>query len=264
MTDQVSLKKLQTILAKLRGEGGCAWSQEQTFDTIAPYTLEEAYEVLAAIREQKPSLLCDELGDLLLQVVFHARIAEEQKLFDLNDVITAIVTKIERRNPHIFGDESDRKVLDKTRTEQQWQVIKQQESADSAGRESSALDGITSTLPALKRAQKIQEKAAQVGFDWPDPEPVYAKVEEEIAELRETVNDSRDRQEDELGDLLFAVVNLARHHGLDAEQALLRAGDKFKRRFLSIEESLASVGRSPSEASLEEMETLWQHAKAQE
>ncbi len=262
MTDHVSLSRLQTILAQLRDKNGCAWSREQTFETIAPFTLEEAYEVLAAIRARQPALLCDELGDLLLQIVFHARIAEEQKLFDLNDVIAAIVTKMERRNPHIFGD-SDAE-LNKEQIEQQWQAIKQQEKSSVPEAGSSALDGITSTLPALKQAQKIQEKAAQVGFDWPDLAPVYDKVEEEIAELREITDGNRNRQEDELGDLLFAVVNLARHHGLDAEQALLRAGDKFKRRFSSIEQSLASAGRSPSESSLDEMEALWLQAKAQE
>ncbi|WP_461537014.1 nucleoside triphosphate pyrophosphohydrolase [Spongorhabdus nitratireducens] len=277
MTDRASLEELQQILAMLRDQDkGCAWSREQTFETIAPFTLEEAYEVLAAIRDKQPELLCDELGDLLLQVVFHARMAEEQGLFDLSDVIGSIVSKMRRRNPHIFGAAADEETagdnlsqLDAEAVMDQWRAIKQQEKQGCATQPDSVLDGVLKTLPALKQAQQIQLKAAGVGFDWPDKEPVFAKIEEEVAELREVSDDdpernNRDRQEDELGDLLFAVVNLARHHGLDAEQALLRANTKFKRRFLSIEQALAAVNRSPQESTLEEMEALWQSAKAQE
>ena len=258
---------LIAIMARLRTPGtGCPWDLEQTFETIAPYTIEEAYEVADAIaRGDLARGLPDELGDLLLQVVFHARMAEEQGRFDFGDVVLAITEKLLRRHPHVFGDAGQ---FTPDQVKALWHEIKAQEKVeeraargDDSG--SRTLDGVPVALPALTRAQKLQEKAARVGFDWKNARDVLAKIAEEAAEI-EPVLDDPEAASEEIGDLLFAAVNLARHAGVNAETALRSAGAKFERRFRSIEDALASEGRAPADASLNEMEALWNEAKRRE
>ena len=237
------MNQLLEIMARLRDpENGCPWDVEQNFSTIAPHTIEEAYEVADAIEKNDFGELKDELGDLLFQVVFHSRMAEELGYFDFGDVANAISDKMIRRHPHVFSDAS----------------------IDSD--DDSALADVTSGLPALLRAQKLQKRAARVGFDWPDPEPVFAKISEEIDEIHEVTASGSDklRLEDEIGDLLFACVNLARKFDLDAESALRRGNLKFERRFRRIESLLKDQGRSADQATLEEMERLWGQAKSEE
>ena len=241
----MSLERLVAIMARLRDpERGCEWDREQSFATIAPYTIEEAYEVADAIERGDMGALADELGDLQLQVVFHARMAEEAGHFSLADVMERICDKLERRHPHIFGD-SDHSPG--------WEELKAQERRKAP--DSSALAGVALALPALERAAKLQRRAARTGFDWPDIKGPRAKIDEELAELdRET---SQDGRIDELGDLLFAVVNLARHLNVDAEAALRHANRKFEERFRAIETEPGF-----DEMSLEEKEALWVAAKA--
>jgi ATP diphosphatase len=244
------IERLVRIMARLRDpKTGCEWDSVQTFDTIAPYTIEEAYEVADAIQRADMADLKDELGDLLLQVVFHARMAEESRLFDLTDVITAISDKMERRHPHIFGDRAEG-------GHYLWEQIKAEER--NAKGASSALDGVALGLPALLRAEKLQKRAARTGFDWPDPIGPRAKISEELEEV-ETASD--DGREEELGDLLFAVVNWTRHLGIDPEAALRRANAKFERRFRAMEDA---AGERFVGLSLEEKEALWQAAKKKE
>ena len=242
----MSLDRLVAIMARLRDpERGCEWDREQSFATIAPFTIEEAYEVADAIEREDMDALADELGDLQLQVVFHARMAEEAGHFALDDVLERICDKLERRHPHIFGDSEH---------SPGWEELKAQERQKKAP-DSSALAGVAMALPALERAAKLQRRAARTGFDWPDIEGPRAKIDEELAELdRETAPEGRI---DELGDLLFAVVNLARHLKVDAEAALRQANRKFEQRFRAIE---AEPGFE--ELSLDEKEALWVAAKA--
>jgi ATP diphosphatase len=242
----MSLDRLIAIMRRLRDpRTGCEWDRAQTFETIAPYTIEEAYEVADAIARKDVDALADELGDLQLQVVFHARIAEEAGLFTLDDVISRICDKMERRHPHIFGDaEHGGHYL--------WEIIKAEERA--ANPDKSALAGVALALPALERAMKLQRRAARTGFDWPDAAGPRAKVDEELAEL--DAEQSQQAREEELGDLLFAVVNLARHLNIEPEEALRKANRKFERRFRAIEDEPGFA-----DMSLDEMETLWSRAK---
>ncbi len=264
------IQRLIDIMAALRAPGtGCPWDVEQTFATIVPYTLEEAYEVADAIERGDFADLRDELGDLLLQVVFHARMAEEIGRFDFGDVVQAITTKLIRRHPHVFADARD---LSPDDVKALWGRIKADEkreraearAAQGAQPESraSALSGVPIAMPALTRALKLQEKAGKVGFDWNDARAVLAKLREEMDEIEAEI-DARDADKvaGEVGDLLFAVANLARHLAVDPEGALRGANAKFERRFGYIEERLAADGRAPGDASLEEMEELWNEAK---
>lgn len=251
-----SIDELLTIMATLRDpERGCAWDLKQDFDSIAPYTIEEAFEVAQAIAERDWPELREELGDLLLQVVFHARMAEEQKLFRFADVVSTLNEKLVRRHPHVFGDTATRDVLE---IKQVWEQIKQSERAGKGKHHSSALDGVPDGLPALQRAAKIQKKAALVGFDWPDAAAVLPQVQSELDELDEAMaGTDREHIEEELGDLLFSVVNLARKLKCDPDMALRRASDKFSRRFRHMEEQ-ADLTSLDSEA----LERLWRQAKA--
>ncbi|MFG1426563.1 nucleoside triphosphate pyrophosphohydrolase [Roseixanthobacter glucoisosaccharinicivorans] len=264
------LARLVEIMAALRTPGtGCPWDLEQDFSTIAPYTIEEAYEVADAIARNDMADLPDELGDLLLQVVFHSRLGEEQGLFDLGDVVEAITSKLIRRHPHVFGDARD---LGPQAVKALWGEIKAQEKAERARRRAAAglpaeddgrtLDGVPVGLPALTRALKLQEKAGRVGFDWNDARQVLAKIREETDEVAEALDaGGPEAIKDEIGDLLFALVNLARHAGVDPEAALRGTNEKFSRRFAFVEDRLAEAGRTPREASLDEMEALWVAAK---
>jgi MazG family protein len=243
---------------------GCPWDLEQTFETIAPYTLEEAYEVADAIQRGDRADLKDELGDLLLQVVYHARMAEEEKSFDFADVVDAIATKMIRRHPHVFGDEAARSA---GAAKGFWNRMKAEEQAEKAAepRSPRLLDDIPVALPALSRAVKLQDKAAQVGFDWPSLAPVFAKMKEELNELEAMITASdRSKITEEFGDLLFVVANVARHLGLDPEAALRAANQKFIRRFRRIEEKLAALGRTPAQSNLDEMDRFWDQAKREE
>ena len=248
---------------------GCPWDVEQTFATIAPFTIEEAYEVADAIERRDMEDLREELGDLLLQVVFHARIAEELGLFDFGGVVASITTKLVRRHPHVFGDARE---LDARAVKAVWGRVKAEEKIKRAEARanlglpheapSDALGGVPLALPALTRALKLQEKAGEVGFDWNDVRAVLAKVGEEIAEVEAAIaGGSSDALSNEVGDLLFAAVNLARHLKIDPETALRAANEKFARRFAHIESRLAESGRSPVRADLSEMEALWTEAK---
>lgn len=254
------IPRLLAIMARLRDrERGCPWDIEQDFASIAPYTIEEAYEVADAIERGDMGDLRDELGDLLFQAVYHARMAEEAGAFGFRDVVQAISDKMIRRHPHVFGDETrDKTAADQTRD---WEKIK---AAERASRGASVLDGVAPGLPALTRAMKLQNRAARVGFDWPDAGEVLDKITEETAELVEA-RDSGDagRITEEYGDLMFVMANLARHLGIDPEAALRHANAKFTRRFHAIEAALAAKGRSPAESDLAEMDGLWNAAKAE-
>jgi len=249
-------------------ETGCPWDLQQTFETIAPYTLEEAYEVADAIARGELAELRDELGDLLLQVVFHARMAEEQGAFDFGAVVEAITRKLIRRHPHVFGEASARAPKE---VEGLWERIKAEEKAergrvaDSDRQPTGALAGVPVNLPALTRALKLQAKASTVGFDWNDPMAVLSKIREEADEIEQAIGAGDRRQAaHEVGDLLFAVVNLARHLDADPEGVLRATNAKFERRFASIEHALARRGKSPQSSSLAEMDKLWDEAKAAE
>lgn len=257
--------KLLAIMKKLRDpDGGCPWDLEQNFSTIAPYTIEEAYEVADAIERGDFEDLKDELGDLLLQVVFHARMAEETGYFAYKDVVVAICEKMVRRHPHVFAGRSAQNAA-AVRTS--WEDIKKAERDQKShlGTDNSLLDRVPHALPALMRAVKLQNRAAEVGFDWPSPIDVVDKITEEAAELAEA-SKTKDAAKtvEEFGDLLFAVANLARHLKLDPETALRAANTKFVRRFREIEAGLQAAGRTLDEASLEEMEALWNAAKLKE
>jgi ATP diphosphatase len=270
MTPSSDIARLIEIMAALRTpETGCPWDLEQNFASIAPFTIEEAYEVADAIARNDLVDLRDELGDLLLQVVFHARMAEEQGAFAFPDVVEAITSKLVRRHPHVFGDARD---LAPEEVKALWATIKAEEKAEraaargiSADAPKSLLDGITPALPGLTRATKLQEKAATVGFDWDDVALVVGKVREEADEVAEAVESGdRDKIEDEIGDLLCAVANLARHTGVDPEAAIRRSNAKFERRFRFIEQALSSMGKTPADSDLWEMDGLWNEAKAAE
>jgi ATP diphosphatase len=268
------ISRLLEIMAALRTPvTGCPWDLEQNFETIAPYTLEEAYEVADAISRGDLVDLRDELGDLLLQVVFHAQMANEQGAFDFGGVVEAITTKMIRRHPHVFGDDKARGA---GMAKGMWEKIKAVEKAEKrAARIANGLDpedhgkgyldGVPVALPALTRALKLQEKAARVGFDWKDAKPILDKIEEEIAELREAIDsDDRSAVEDEFGDVLFALVNFGRHLKIDPEKAVRGTNEKFRTRLHAVERALDEAGSSLEEATLDEMEALWQRAKAAE
>ncbi len=258
------IEKLLEIMARLRHpETGCPWDQEQDFASIAPYTVEEADEVADAIERGDLSALREELGDLLLQVVYHARMAEEQDAFRFGDVVAAICDKMIRRHPHVFGDHA---VADAREQTQHWEEHKARERAEKNHEQPGLLDDIPLNLPALVRARKLGHRAAKVGFDWPAVEGVLDKVREELGELEETVSTGGERGacEEELGDLLFALGNLGRHLDVDAEAALRRANYKFESRFRYIETQLGEQGKGLAGASLDEMEALWNEAKRAE
>ena len=271
MRPSKEIESLLDIMATLRTpETGCPWDIEQTFATIVPYTIEEAYEVADAIARNDLDDLKDELGDLLLQVVFHARMAEEQGAFTFGDVVAAISAKMIRRHPHVFGGRAGKLTSDEVKTT--WHRIKAEENAERARRnpdvaaiESSLLSSVKQGQPALARALQLQAKASTVGFDWNDPRAVLAKIREEADEI-EAALDQRDQSHlaSEVGDLLFAVVNLARHACADPELALRQTNAKFERRFAYIERTLAARGSSLLKSSIEEMDSLWDEAKRQE
>jgi MazG family protein len=262
------LERLRAVMARLRDPvRGCPWDLAQDFRSIAPYTVEEAYEVAEAIRQGDMTALKDELGDLLLQVVFHARMAEERGAFDLDAVAEAISDKMLRRHPHVFGQ------ADATTPEavsQSWEAIKAQErAAKQSGRPAGRLDGITLGLPSLSRAVKLQKRAAEVGFDWNDHRHVLEKLAEEVGEVEAELTQGpasadRARLTEEIGDVLFVVANLARHLGVDPETALGDCNAKFERRFRQVEQAIVAQGRSLEEASLDEMEAQWTRIKRQE
>ena len=267
------IRRLIEIMAALRDPvRGCPWDVEQTFASIAPFTVEEAYEVADAIERGATEDLREELGDLLLQVVFHARMAEEAGLFDFGGVVEAITAKLVRRHPHVFGDAG---AMSSDEVNALWGRIKADEKraklASTATVEqpqaakSRALDGVPFALPALSRAMKLQEKAGKVGFDWNNVHAVLDKIKEEVAEVEAEITEgSAQALSSEVGDLLFAAVNLARHLKIDPEAALRSANAKFERRFAHIEDRLAEAGQTPESASLDEMEQLWAEAKARE
>jgi ATP diphosphatase len=271
MTPSRDIKGLLEIMAALRTPGsGCPWDLEQNFASIAPYTIEEAYEVTDAIARGDLDDLCDELGDLLLQVVFHARMAEEQHAFAFGDVVEAITRKMIRRHPHVFVDKDGQIAASDVRGT--WERIKAEEKAERAARRppqevvhKSLLSGVKTGQPALTRAMELQRKASSVGFDWNDPRAVLHKIREEADEI-EAALDRGDADElaAETGDLLFALVNLARHVGADPDMALRGTNAKFERRFGYIERALAAHGRSLEGASLAEMDALWNEAKGEE
>ncbi len=258
------LARLLAVMAWLRDrQHGCPWDIDQTFKTIAPYTIEEAYEVADAIERNDMPALKEELGDLLLQVVYHSQMASEAGAFGFPEVAATIAEKMIDRHPHVFGD---LKIADADAQTVSWETRKAAERAKKNGgaEPAGALDGVARALPALLRAEKIQKRAARVGFDWKTIGPVIDKIEEELGELRSEIEAGKTdpaRVADELGDVLFAVANLARHCKVDPEAALRSTNDKFEKRFRYVERQLAAQGRKPSEASLEEMEALWQEAK---
>ena len=258
---------LRGIMARLRDpKNGCPWDIAQSFETIAPYTIEEAYEVADAIKRDDLDGLKEELGDLLFQVVFYARIAEEATEFDFDDIAHAISDKMIRRHPHVFGDKL---VGSQSQQSREWEGYKAGERKARAAAEGllpSALDGVALALPALLRAENLQRRAAHVGFDWPDIAQVIDKVVEEIEEVRAELLDdgSKEARIDEIGDLLFSCVNLARHAGVDPEAALRQANDKFEHRFRGIEEALAVERKSTGNVSFEELERRWQQQKLSE
>ncbi len=254
-------KRLVAIMAVLRGPGGCPWDREQDHETLKPYLVEESYEVLDAIDSGDPAKLKEELGDLLLQVVFHSQLAHEKGTFSIEDVVGTINEKLVRRHPHVFGDvkaETSKEVL------KNWEAIKKEENNADAG-EAGVLQGVPRTLPALLKAYRLQQKAAGVGFDWEERSQVKAKVLEEWRELEEAVECGEGAHvKEEFGDLLFALVNLGRFLDLDAESALQAANDKFIMRFKAVEEGALEIGKSLHEMSLSEMDILWEDAKGKE
>jgi MazG family protein len=261
------IDRLLAVMARLRDtEGGCPWDLAQNFKTIAPYTIEEAYEVADAIEREDMPGLKDELGDLLLQVVFHSRMGEEIGAFDFDAVADTIVDKMLRRHPHVFGSAHTgaNQASTQAAVNDNWESIKAAERAakQTGDQPGSVLDGIAAALPALSRAEKLQRRASRVGFDWGAPEPILDKIAEEIGELgAELPTADKDKIADELGDVLFAVVNLARHLEIDPEVALRGTNAKFERRFKYIERMLLAEGKSPEDSTLEEMDALWNEAK---
>jgi MazG family protein len=256
-----AMARLLAVMAKLRDPvAGCPWDVEQDFSTIAPYTIEEAYEVADAIAKKDMKALREELGDLLFQVVFHARMAEEEKRFAFDDVARDLADKMIRRHPHVFAKREDKTAEEQTEA---WEAAKAHERQAKA--QSGALDGVPLALPAAMRAQKLQKRASRVGFDWGTAGAALDKVEEEVEELRvELAVADQKKLEEEVGDVLFAMVNVARLAGIDAETALRGANAKFERRFRRVEEKLYDKGRTPAESDLAEMDRLWDEAKKEE
>jgi len=249
---------LLDVMRRLRAPDGCPWDREQTFATIAPYTIEEAYEVASVIADGELKALPGELGDLLFQVVFHAQMAQDAELFDFGDVVEAVTAKMIRRHPHVFGSEAAK--ADAAAQKDSWEKLKETERAKAG--QTGLLDDVASALPALTRAEKLQRRASTVGFDWNNAELVINKIAEEAREVAQAATQAE--REEEIGDLLFVVANLARHLKVDPEAALRSANAKFTRRFRHIETSLAARGITPGAASLQDMESLWQDAKALE
>ena len=269
MKDKSPIENLKKVMARLRDpEEGCPWDREQTFTSIAPYTIEEAYEVSEAIERNDIGSIKEELGDLLLQIVFHSRIAEESGYFDFNEVVQIIVDKMIRRHPHVFGEEGKRDIEYHS---EEWETQKNQERSEKArsrgDKSPSILDDVALAFPALMRAEKLGKRAAKVGFDWPDIDSVFEKIYEEILELRTELEEesiSKNKIEEELGDILLAVVSLARHLRVDPELALRRGNTKFEKRFHYIEKKLEKQSKKPEKTTLEEYELLWQEAKLKE
>jgi tetrapyrrole methylase family protein/MazG family protein len=262
-----ALMKLVSIMAKLRSDQGCPWDREQNHQSLKPCVIEETYEVVEAIDSGRPDKLCEELGDLLLQIVFHARLAEEAGYFTIEDVIDGISEKLIRRHPHVFGDV---KVTGVSGVIENWDRIKKSEAP---GERKSVLDGVPKDLPALMKAEKLQSKAAKVGFDWGNPDGPLSKVREEFEEFEELIRSGKppmthspewDKLEEEFGDILFALVNVGRFMKINPELALLRTNSKFARRFQYIEKQASEAGRNLVEMTLDEMDTLWEEAKAKE
>jgi MazG family protein len=262
-------EKLVEIMTTLRGPNGCPWDKQQDFNSLKPMLVEEVYEVLEAIEQNDFEGLSEELGDLLLHVVFHAQLGKEAGQFDVNTVLEKISEKLVRRHPHVFGDEtasSPEEVI------KNWEAIKAQEKAaklkNRTPEQRSLLEGIPSKLPAIHEAHQISSRAARAGFDWPDVEGIFDKLQEEVRELREVIAEGKDetrreRLEDEIGDMLFVIVNIARYLKIDSESALKRANRKFKARFQYMENELAKQGKTVDQVSLDEMEALWQRAKSE-
>jgi tetrapyrrole methylase family protein / MazG family protein len=252
--------QLVEIMATLRSPAGCPWDRAQNTTSLKPYLLEEAYEVLEAIEEGTPHKLKDELGDLLFQVIFHAQLAHERGDFDINDILAGTIAKMTRRHPHVFGSAAASTPKEAL---QNWEEIKRQEKAEA--QDTSVLDGVPRQLPSLLRAQRLQEKAARVGFDWPEIEQVWRKLSEELQELRAAM-DRRNRLqvEGELGDVLFVLVNLARWLEINPDEALHHTSQKFIKRFQFIERELSRQGKTPKQSTLAEMDALWEQAKRQE
>ena len=252
---------LLALMARLRGEGGCPWDREQTRASLKPYLIEEAYEVVQAIDEESRDHLVEELGDLLFQVVFHSQLGAEAGEFTMDDVIAELCAKMIRRHPHVFGDSV---AADAEAALVQWERIKRAEAGDSP-RPGSSLDGVPPSLPALLRAQRLQGKASSVGFDWSRWQDAWAKVEEEMGELREAMGrDDAVGVADEFGDVLFSMVNVARLRGMNAEDCLRRATEKFTRRFGKVEAEMKAGGRTVTEASAEDLDRAWEAVKARE
>ncbi len=252
--------RLVEIMATLRSPAGCPWDRAQDSTSLKPYLLEEAYEVLEAIEEGKPHKLKDELGDLLFQVIFHAQLAREREDFDIYDILAGTIAKMTRRHPHVFGSAAASTPKEAL---QNWEEIKRQEK--SAEQATSVLDGVPRQLPSLLRAQRLQDKAARVGFDWPDVEQVWEKLSEELRELRASIDqENRAAIEEELGDTVFSLVNLARFLEVNLDEALHKTTTKFIQRFQFIERELSRQGKTPKQATLAEMDALWEQAKHQE
>jgi len=255
-----SFKDLIGLMARLRGPDGCPWDKKQTPESLKPFLIEECYEVIDALDEAEPAKIRDELGDLLFQIVFHSRIAEERGEFSIQDVITAIVEKMTRRHPHVFGADTlstDKEVL------AQWEIIKAKEKAHQD--RTSILEGVPRNLPSLLRAHRVQEKASRAGFDWNHLNEALPKLDEEIAEFKETLqSEDAGRIEDELGDVFFTLVNISRFVGVNPEDALRKTISKFIDRFRHIEEYAANSGRTLNDMSIEEMERLWQESKTKQ
>lgn len=257
--EHTDFERLLGIMKKLRGPGGCPWDAEQTHESLTRYLLEETYEVIEAIDARSPEHLKEELGDLLLQPIFHAAIAEEAGQFDISDVINTLSEKLIRRHPHVFADLV---ITDSSAQIENWERIKKDEKGSER---TSALSGVPPGLPALLKAHKITEKASRVGFDWNHSDQVFAKVMEELHEFEEAwAGGNQQRMEEELGDLLFAIVNLGRFLSLNPEEALRKTIGRFQKRFSYIEDALQQQGRHPGEATLEEMDALWEQAKIEE
>ncbi len=253
---------LQTMAALRDPDTGCPWDRQQNNSTILPYTIEEVYELAEAIAKADTRSIRDELGDLLFQIVFYAQMADENKQFSFAEVADSINQKLKRRHPHVFGND---KFESTTQLSMSWETIKAQERAQSGKTDTGLLDSVSAAMPALICATKLQRKAATVGFDWEHLAPVIDKINEELGEIREAIDSGADRikLQDEVGDVLFACVNLARHLQVDAETALMSTNSKFRKRFAYIESELARQGRNTSQATLEEMEQLWQLAKGE-
>ncbi len=257
-----AIHQLLNIMQALRHpKNGCPWDIKQNYKSIVPYTLEEAYEVADCIEQGDLDELKGELGDLLFQIVFYAQLAKEDGLFEFSDVVEAISHKLVQRHPHVFADVECR---DEKKLNEAWEASKAKERSAQSQQTLSALAGVASALPALKRAQKLQKRAARTGFDWPSIEPVYNKIDEEIHELKEAVEEKNLQHiEEEMGDVLFACVNLSRHLNIDAEEALRKSNQKFIRRFEYIEQSVQQQNKTLDKCELEELEYLWRQAKSE-